>query len=271
MSLLNFIASSSIFYIAAFLFILFYGIGILIIFVRDSFVHPTRFSNSNLLIDLLVQIASPLFAFLLASIAIMIVSSRDGIERALQNETDSVVDIVLLSTNLPRDVQEKVQDQLKKYLVCLKNEEWKSLSQGKIPHEGRLHISKVLSDLYTYFNTNPPTLYSTQSLIQTLQNLNDARRDRAEFSVKRLHPYMWGILFIDAIISMIIIIFFLAKKVPGQQFSIFLLSISFSLIFSILIGFNNPFLGSLRIKPESIDDSLTVIDVIISQNKTSPL
>lgn len=260
-----------IFYMASLLIIMFFTMGSFIYYIRNIFVKESQFDTANTLITRLGKIIFPLFAFLLASVAVMIVSKKNEIQHALQVEAESVVDIVFIGSFLPLDVQEKVHHNLKEYLLFVKNEEWKNLEHGKILYEGRSYITHTLKDLHTYLDSNPHNLHMIQNIIKPLQKLSDARRERCEISIKKIHPYMWTVLLINSIISLFIVIFFLNKNIPGQFLAIFLISIPFGLIFSLLIGFNNPFVGSLSLSPSIIEDSIKSIDTILNQNKVSSL
>ena len=268
MSFLNDISHIPIFFIAAFLSLLFFFVGVIIFYIRNAFVKEGTFDTSNELIVRLSRVIFPLFAFLLASVAVMIVSKRNEIESSLQREVDSAVDIAFLGVFLPTPLQEKINHNLKDYLLFLKNVEWHSLSKGTHMNEGRTYITQTFEELSEYFETNSHKEYASHNLIQSVQNLSDARRDRSALSSKKVHPYMWFILFTDGIISLFIVIFFLKKTINGQFFCIALISISFGLIFSLLIGFNNPFSGSLSISSKPIDEGLNVIEIFLNKTKS---
>jgi len=269
MQFLGEISKIPIFYMACFLISIFFILGSVIYYIRNIFVKESQFDDSNVLIGRLGKLVFPLFAFFMASVAIMIVTKKNEIEHALQAETESVVDVISTGSFLPFDVQEKIHHNLKEYLLFVKNKEWKNLEYGKILYEGQFYITHTLKDLYTYVDSNPHSLHMVQNIIKPLEKLNDARRERCEISLKKVHPYMWCVLFINSIISLFIFIFFINRNVSGQFLGVFLISVPFGLIFSLLIAFNNPFIGSLSLSTSIIEDAIKSIDTILNENRNS--
>ena len=262
MDLMTHLSSLSLFYLTPLLIGFFIFVSIVTLWARTFLIKETKIQTPNPLVDRLVDMCAPVFAFLLASVVVMLISNRDRIEQAIQNETDSVTDVIFLSSSLPKDIQNQIYHDLKSYLFSIKNEEWGTLDKEGSTYTSRVHIARMIQGINTYFEQNSQNTYVAQNLIQSVQHLNDARRERHEASLKKIHPYMWFILFANASLSLFSLFFFLKRTTAGQCVSIILISTSFGLIFSVLIAFNSPFKGSLALSSNVIDDSVKMIESI---------
>ncbi len=261
MKILNILSCFSIGYIAILLSLFFFSIGMGLSYLRNAFFKGDPWENSDHLFLRLSGLSFPLFAFLIASVAVSAMSKREEINRSFQTEVESVADMLFLESGLPVDVQKKISNHLKGYLLFIKNKEWPVLEQGKKISHGREYISKALDDLYVYFDAHPDKTFMAQSLIGSLEKINDARKERSQASMKRVHPYMWFVLFVGAVLNLFVSIFFLHKKSSGQIVGIGSLSILLGLIFSMLIGFNSPFVGSLTIEFPDVEKYLSLMTV----------
>jgi hypothetical protein len=172
----------------------------------------------------------------------------DGIA---DREASQLSDLHRLAQVMPAEQQTAFIQSLKKYCTLVIDEEWPLMDQGKPSakaHEQLLEIWQKGQAL------NPATEEEKiieGKIVDTLANLDDARRSRLLAARSSLPGPLWFVLFAGAVITIGFSYLFGIKNFIAHTVITTLLAASVGLGLFLIAALEGPFSGCLRISPEA--------------------
>ena len=137
------------------------------------------------------------------------------------------------------------------------NEEWTSLGRGEESVKARAILRNIWT-LYTGYEpkTEKEKIFLAES-IRKLDDLREMRRLRIIDSRTGVHPVLWFVLIVGAIMTISFTFFFGSDKFINHAITASILSVIIALILLTILSFGFPFTGSVRIEPETFQQVIS--------------
>jgi hypothetical protein len=150
-----------------------------------------------------IAIISVLYAVLLAFIAIATWESFSKASDIVENESDYVGSMYLITSGLPDETGQKIRDALANYVGVVIDDEWPIQRQGVTPDQGW----KPLRDIGTAIATIQPQTSGEAvieaQLLKTFNDLYVARSTRLSAVEGHIPGVIWAIVFFGAAITIV--------------------------------------------------------------------
>jgi multisubunit Na+/H+ antiporter MnhB subunit len=204
----------------------------------------------NDVIGFIIAVVAVFYGLIIASVLIICINRFDHGQQAVEDEANLIADVVRNATAISPQVANPVTQLAVRYLDEVVTKEWPAQVKGqriilrlKTLHEITLAISR-----YEPRNQREATFYL--HLIQTLDKLYDARRQRIFLAGEKLAGEVWVVTLAGAILT---ICFALLFGVQNRRIHLLLasfLAVSLALIFALLTMFDSPFQGDVSVSDE---------------------
>ncbi|MBI4870091.1 MAG: DUF4239 domain-containing protein [Candidatus Riflebacteria bacterium] len=172
---------------------------------------------------------------------------------ALTAETEASYLVVLRrnAETLGPEARQEIEMLTREYAQAVVQKEWPAMGRG----EGSPEVTKVESMLFAaHMKLSPST--DTQKTVYTqsvrrLDELNELRLRRLFAARTGLHPAIWCVLLIGALVTMTCAFFLNSESPKGQICLTSLLATVIGLILFVILALDYPFTGDVIIEPEA--------------------
>lgn len=219
--------------------------------------------NYNEVTDPLLAVVGTLFAILLG---FMVANAMTRFEEARNNaqlEAGAVGDIFRLAGAADDCDVVKLRKQCLEYANVVVNDEWKMMEKHKMSDSAW----NVYGDMWQeILHCEPKTQGQSnihQSLLAAITQLGECRRARSAQLSYALPYSLWVIVTVGAVATIFFTYFFGAEKLAIQLTMTSIVAIVLSLNIFLLISFDDPFSGDVRISPAPFQVDVKIFESVI--------
>lgn len=196
------------------------------------------------------------YTVLLAFVVVISWQDFDKAETHTVMEANCLVSLYRNSAAFGQPFQNDVRSLIKEYVNVVINEEWASLGRG----EESVKAIDALRNLWGLYTDHEPKtkkeeLFLAHSITK-LDDLREMRRLRVIDSTTGVHPVLWFVLLVGAIITIGFTFFFGSDKFIHHAVMTSILSIIIALILLMILSFDFPFTGSVSIELKTFQQSI---------------
>ena len=204
------------------------------------------------------DIAGPIFAtlgvvyaVLLAFVVVIAWQSFDKSSFNVEREANCLIDLARDSGPFPQAFREEVHKLTYEYARLVIDEEWRTMAKGESSPRVR-EVAKKLEELYDGYlpKTDTERIFFAES-VRKLNELCELRRSRLIDSKAGIHPVLWLVLIIGAIVTISFTYFFGSENFNAQIMMVLLLSTLLALILFTVLVFDFPFTGDVSVSPQA--------------------
>jgi Na+/proline symporter len=193
-----------------------------------------------------------LYAVLLAFVVVIAWERYHDAERALAAEAGSASTLLRLSTGLPEASGAALRQGVSAYLKSVLEDDWPAMAVGHASPATTRALTSIYQLVVRY---RPSDLHDSdlqKDILQQLDQLTQARRERLVMAEGTVPNVIWFVLFMGAVLTIGFTLFFGTQNVLIQSLMTGVLA---ALIFSailVIIGLDRPFTGAVVVSRESI-------------------
>lgn len=206
----------------------------------------------------LLSVVGTLYAVLLGLIVVDALVRFEHAIDVVQNESNALADIFLLSNKLPTPFRDRLQDTCRTYAHDVVEKEWPLMDKGRVSIDARksaLMLTRVLDDFEP--QTEAEKIVYPMVLDQ-IRQLWDFRRERAGTAEFGIPAVEWFVLVAGGAVTVLFAGLFSSQSVSLQRFLTVLTSLLIGLNLYLVSLFGYPFAGELTVssRPFQVDIAL---------------
>jgi hypothetical protein len=226
------------------------ALSILGLWIVWQFVPRHILKTHNELTDAMLEVISLAYTVLLAFVAVISWQNFDAAKFHAEKEANCLVGLHRSAAAFEKPFRDELRPLLEDYAHIVINEEWQLLSKGEESAKASAALRKVWG---LYANYEPKTEKEKAFFAESLSKLDDLRemrRLRIIDSRSGIHPLLWIILIIGAVVTVSFTFFFGSDKFIVHAIMASALAVIIALILFTILSFDFPFTGSMRLEPE---------------------
>jgi branched-subunit amino acid transport protein len=198
-----------------------------------------------------------LFGLIVGFLAVGVWGNVDRAEEALDNEASALRSVVLLSDNLPPDLQVRMRTLIRRHIENAVSDEWPAMEEQ---HASLASISVPLSEaLQLALGLTPQgdgQAAAQRELVASIQGALDARRHRIILSEASINAVKWlGLVVLAALVLMTIALVHSGDRTTaGVAMGVFAAAVA--VVITMLASQDQPFSGQLGLDPDVLEEVL---------------
>lgn len=204
----------------------------------------------NDVIGFIIAVVGVFYGLIIASVLVIAINRFDTGQRVVENEANLVGDVVRDAKMLGPQVAGPVRQLAAQYLDDVVAKEWPAQQEGQRTTLGLKTLSGLTREIGRYEPQDRHEAAIYASLIQTLNRLYDARRQRIFLAGEGIAGEVWAVTWAGAVL---IIGFSLLFGIQDRRIHFLLasfLAVALALVFALILMFDTPFQGDMSISEE---------------------
>lgn len=204
----------------------------------------------NDVVGFIIAVVSVFYGLIIASVLVIAINRFDHGQQVVETEANLIGDVVRDVRTFSPDIEEPVRRLAARYLDDVVTKEWPAQQQGQRTMLGLATLAELTRQIRRYEPRNGAEAAFYANLVQTLNKLYDARRERIFLSGAGIAGEVWAVTWAGAAL---IIGFALLFGIPSRRVHFLLasiLAVSLALIFALVLMFDTPFQGDISISDE---------------------
>jgi len=224
----------------------------LLIFKR---IVPITKIKDNSFISYPLATISLFCSILISLIAISSWQSYAAAEQKVDQEARLVEGVYRLSEGLPEPFKHILKANMIEYIQIVLLDEWPAMLKNQAyGTRGSEILTRSNDALHQFHNTNPVDLIYFKNVLEKLNLLFDARRDRVLASKVNFPIVIWLVVSFAAFLNIFICYFFTLESTQLHLIITSLIAATIGSILVLIIVFIHPFQGDIAIQPEAFLD-----------------
>jgi len=196
-------------------------------------------------------ILGTIYAVILGFSVVVLWEQFHDAEIIADREASQLSDLHRLAQGLPADQQDAFSSSLEKYCKLVIDEEWPLMDNGKPSVKAHNQLLEVWRRGHALDPHTEREQIIFAKIVDTLADLDDARRGRLLAARSSLPKPLWFVLIAGAVITIGFSYLFGLKNVVAHAVITTLLAASIGLGLFVIAALEGPFSGSLRLSPEA--------------------
>jgi hypothetical protein len=213
------------------------------------FIPRHTFKAHNDLASAIFRAISVAYTVLLAFVVVISWQNFDKAQEHVVTEANGLVSLYRDSAAFAQPFESNVRSLIKEYVDVVINEEWPSLGKG----EESVKAQDILRNLWTpYTSYEPKTDKEKIFFAESVRKLNDIRemrRLRIIDSKTGVHPVLWFVLMIGAVMVIGFTFLFGSDQFINHAVMASLFGAVIALILLTIVSFEFPFTGDVCVGP----------------------
>jgi hypothetical protein len=204
----------------------------------------------NDVIGFIIAVVGVFYGLIIASVLVIAINRFDHGEQVVENEANLIGDVVRNARTLAPEIAGPVRQLATRYLDDVITKEWPAQKQGEPTILGLKTLAELTAQISRYEPRNRSEAAFYATLIQALNKLYDARRERIFLVGEGIAGEVWAVTWAGAVL---IIGFTLLFGVQDRRIHLLLasfLAVSLALIFALVLIFDTPFQGDMSVSNE---------------------
>jgi hypothetical protein len=218
-------------------------------FVVRRFVRLEKLRTNNEVAGFKFATVGVLYAVLLAFVVVVVWQKFNDADNVASQEAGAAATIFRISADLPDEHATHLRAALGNYLNTVTQDEFRTMERGEPSAKTRAALDALYAELLSFKASAPRDAVILGEVLRQLDLMTQTRRARLVASQGVVPGVLWGTLIIGAVGTLAFTLFFGTVNVRAQAMMTGILSV---LLFSgllIVVSFDHPFSGSVRVKP----------------------
>jgi hypothetical protein len=199
----------------------------------------------NEVIGFLIAVVAVFYGLIIASVLVIAINRFDHAERAVENEANLIGDVVRNARSISPQIDGPVSLLAGGYLDDVITKEWPAQIRGEKTTLGLKTLTRLAQAISQYEPRNQREVAFYVQLIQTLNKLYDARRERIFLADEGIAGEVWFVTLAGAILTICLTLLFGIQNRWIHFLLALFLAVSLALIFALVMTFDRPFQGSV--------------------------
>lgn len=227
--------------------------GLVMLCLVQKYVTWLHFEDHTDFGEIFANSMSVIFGFILAFITITVWQNYNNVSDTVSKEANTLFNMYRTIEAYPPEVREEGQKQLKIYVREVVETEWPLLAKGQYDLRAYQDLRSFHELIIHYVPKNNGELTAQQEELRLLSIYRELRRNRVESAKSLIDKPMWMALIFSAVLFLFFSSLFKMKNLRIHATMIALLGTSISLIFYLLILYDNPFIGPSALQSEPFE------------------
>ncbi len=198
----------------------------------------------------LVQAIMVFYGLAVALVAVNVWETHSEVSGMVSHEASRLGGLYRDVRGYPEPIRTELQDELRGYTDYLINEAWDLQRQGIHPRGGVEWMDRFQTTLCAFEPSTPGQQVLHGEALGAYNLLIDARRLRLDAMLVKLPPALWSVIHFGALISLASTFFFKVGDFRLHAIQVLLLAVFIGLVITLVLAFDQPFVGELGIGPE---------------------
>lgn len=221
-------------------------------FIVRRFVGFERLKINNEVAGFKFATVSVLYAVLLAFVVIVVWQKFNDADNVVSQEAAAAASIYRISSDLPGDHGQHLRGALNDYLRTAIEQEFVTMAEGRSSNETKLALDRLYAEFLDVDVTAPGDTVTYGELLRLLDRVTQLRRARLFASTGVVPGVLWATLIIGALGTLGFTLFFGTPNIRAQAAMTAVLSVLLFCGLLIVVAFDHPFSGSVRVKAEPL-------------------
>jgi hypothetical protein len=216
----------------------------------------------NEVIGFIIAVVAVFYGLIVASVLVIGINRFDHAQQVVENEANLIGDVVRNARAISPQIEGPVKQLAAQYLEDVITKEWPVQIQGQRTILGLQTLTELTQAISRYEPRNQREAAYYSQLVQTLNKLYDARRERIFLAGEGIASEVWAVTLAGGIL---IICFALLFGIQNRRIHFLLasfLAVSLALIFALVAIFDRPFQGDMA----ASDEPFRLIRQQVAQN-----
>jgi hypothetical protein len=203
----------------------------------------------NDVIGFIIAVVAVFYGLIVASVLVISINRFDHAQQVVENEANLVGDVVRNARAISLQIEGPVKQLAVQYLEDVITKQWPAQMQGQRTILGLQTLTELTQAISRYEPRNQREAAYYSQLVQTLNKLYNARRERIFLVGEGIASEVWAVTLAGGIL---IICFALLFGIQNRRIHFLLasfLAVSLALIFAVAI-FDRPFQGDMAASDE---------------------
>ena len=206
----------------------------------------------NEIAGFLIAVVGAIYAVLLAFVALDTWNDFTEARHLVGREAAFLGDLIRDAAGLP-EVAGLLRQDLLAYGEMVVTTEWPRMAGGESPADGMHLLDRIAATLRTHVAADRGEEVYLATVVDRLNQLYDARRERVLAARQGLEPFVWTVLLLGTGIVLGFSFLFGPRTRAVHRLLCSLLSLSIALVFVLIVAADRPFHGRSRIAPEPFE------------------
>jgi hypothetical protein len=218
-------------------------------FVVRRFVRLEKLRTNNEVAGFKFATVGVLYAVLLAFVVVVVWQKFNDADNVVSQEAGALATIYRISADLPGDHALHLRAALDGYLHAVVDDEFVTMAEGRPSGKVKTALDKLYAELLDLVAAAPREAALLAELLRQLDLVTQTRRARLVASQGVVPGVLWATLIIGAFGTLAFTLFFGTVNVRAQAMMTGILSVLLFCGLLIVVSFDHPFSGSVRVKP----------------------
>lgn len=216
------------------------------------FIPLERLSANNEVAGFKFATVGVLYAVLLAFVVIVVWEKFNDADNYVSREAAAVATMYRISADIPDGPGQALRGALTNFLGAVIGKEFPAMDTGDDSPAAVAALDGLYAALLSYKTSTPRDAVIMAELLRQLDLVTQARRARLDAADGVVPGVLWATLIAGAVATLIFTLFFGAKNLRAQSMMTGILSILLFLGLLIVVSFDHPFSGSVKVKPHAL-------------------
>jgi hypothetical protein len=204
----------------------------------------------NDVIGFIIAVVAVFYGLIIASVLVIAINRFDHAEQAVENEANLIGDVVRNARSISPQIDGPVRQLATGYLEDVITKEWPAQIRGERTALGLKTLTGLAQAISQYEPRNQREAAFYAQLIQSLNKLYDARRERIFLADEGIAGEVWLVTLAGAILTICLTLLFGVQNRWIHFLLASFLAVSLALIFALVMTFDRPFQGSVAASDE---------------------
>jgi hypothetical protein len=204
----------------------------------------------NDVIGFLIAVVAVFYGLIIASVLVIAINRFDHAGQAVDNEANLVGDVVRNARSISPQLDRPVSLLAWDYLDDVITKEWPAQIRGEKTTLGLKTLGRLAQAISQYEPRNQREAAFYVQLIQSLNRLYDARRERIFLADEGIAGEVWLVTLAGAVLTICLTLLFGIQNRWIHFMLALFLAVSLALIFALVMTFDKPFQGSVAASNE---------------------
>lgn len=191
-----------------------------------------------------------MYAVALGLLVVNAQSDYGDVEQAVVNEANATGDLYRALMGLEPASRDSLQRDLGNYVQLVIDDEWPRSRHGERSLPTARAVDHLADEIYTYQPTTPREERVYPQLVQGVDQMLDARRQRVFMGGQGVGMVTWIIVILGGLITIGFAAFFWMENNGAQMILTSLMASVFGLMLTLLVAMDHPLWGAVAVSPE---------------------
>lgn len=204
----------------------------------------------NDVIGFIIGVVAVFYGLIIASVLVISINRFDHAQQVVENEANLIGDVVRNARVISPQIEGPVKQLATQYLEDVITKEWPAQMQGQRTILGLQTLTELTQAVSRYEPRNQREAAYYAQLVQTLNKLYDARRERIFLAGEGIASEVWTVTLAGGILSICFVLLFGIQNRRIHFLLASFLAVSLALIFALVAIFDSPFQGDMSASDE---------------------